>query len=116
MFIFAAVRTVGSRRSKKQSRSTRRGLCVDTDLVEFRQLQEVGIFSYLCYSLINSHVNGWGCSEAWISRVFSLKIFEPSGENPHCCGREQCQSESLTVHVNSDIIFCANFYVLSDSK
>ena len=26
--------------------------------VEFRQLQEVGIFSYLCYSLAKSHVNG----------------------------------------------------------
>ena len=61
---FLAIRTVGSRRSKKQSRSTQRGLRVDTDLVEFRQLQEVGIFSYLCYSLDKSHVNGWGCSEA----------------------------------------------------
>ena len=44
---FAAIRTVGSRRSKKQSRSTWRGLRMDTDLEEFRQLQEVGIFSYL---------------------------------------------------------------------
>ena len=26
--------------------------------VEFRQLQEVGVFSYLCYSLAKSHVNG----------------------------------------------------------
>ena len=41
---FPAIRTVGSRRSKKQSCSTQRGLHVDTDLVEFRQLQEVGIF------------------------------------------------------------------------
>ena len=39
--------TVGSRRSKKESCSTRRGLRVGTNLVEFRQLQEVGIFSYL---------------------------------------------------------------------
>ena len=76
---FSIVRTVGSRRSKKQSRSTRRGLRVDTDLEEFQQLQEVGIFSYLCYSLAKSHVNGWGCSKAWISRVFDLKTFEPSG-------------------------------------
>ena len=30
-----SIRTVGSRRSKKQSRSTRRGLRVNTDLVEF---------------------------------------------------------------------------------
>ena len=52
---FTAVRTVGSRQSKKQSCSTQRGLRVDTDLVEFRQLKEVGIFSYLCYSLAKSH-------------------------------------------------------------
>ena len=43
-----ADRTVGSRRSKKQSCSTLRGLRVDTNLVEFQQLQEVGILSYLC--------------------------------------------------------------------
>ena len=49
---------------------------MDTDLVEFPQIQEVGIFSYSCYSLAKSHVNGWGCSEAWISRVFGLKTFE----------------------------------------
>ena len=55
-------------------------------------------------------VFGWGCSEALISRVFSLKTFEPSGENPHYCGREQCQPEGFTVHVNSDMIFGANFY------
>ena len=28
---------------------------MDTDLVEFRQLQEVGIFSYLVYSLAKGH-------------------------------------------------------------
>ena len=61
---FSAVWTVGSRRSKKQSRSTWRGLRMNTNLVEFRQLQEVGIFSYLRYSLAKSHVNGCGCSEA----------------------------------------------------
>ena len=55
---FSVIRTVGSRRSKKQSRSTQRGLRVETDLVEFRQLQEVGIFSYLRYSLAKSRVNG----------------------------------------------------------
>ena len=94
---FSAVRTVGSRRSKKQSRSTQRGLRVDTDLVEFLKLQEVGIFSYLCYSLAKSHVNGCECSEAWISRVFGFKTFEPSGENPYCYGLEQCQPKGFTV-------------------
>ena len=60
---------------------------MDTDLMEFRQLQEVGIFFCLSYSLAKSHVNGWRCFEAWISRVFGLKTFEPRGENPHCYGR-----------------------------
>ena len=78
---------------------------MDTDLVEFSQLQEVGIFSYLCYSLVESHVNGWGCSEAWISRIFGLKTIELSGENPHYCSREQYQLEGFTVHMNSDMIF-----------
>ena len=64
----------------------------------------------MCYSLAKSHVNGWGCSEAWISRVFCLKSFESSGENPHYCGREQCQPKGFTIHMNSDMIFGANFY------
>ena len=50
--------------------------------MEFRQLQDIGIFSYMCYSLVKRHVNGCRCSEAWINRVFDLKTFEPSGENP----------------------------------
>ena len=83
---------------------------MDTDLVEFRQVQEVGIFSYLCYSFPKSHVNGWGCSDAWISRVFGLKTFQPIGENPHCCSHEQCQPKGFAVHVNSHMIFCVNFY------
>ena len=40
------------------------GLRVDTDFVEFRQLREVGVFSYFIYSLAKSHFNGWGCLEA----------------------------------------------------
>ena len=42
-----------------------------TDFVEFRQLQEVGIFSYLVYSLAKSHFNGWGFVEAWMA-IFSI--------------------------------------------
>ena len=61
---FLGVRTVGSRRSKKQSCSTLQGLRVGTDFVEFRQLQEVEIFSYFVYSLAKSHFNGWGFVEA----------------------------------------------------
>ena len=40
-------RTVGSRRAKNQSCFTRQGLRVGTGFVEFQQLQEVGVFSYL---------------------------------------------------------------------
>ena len=61
-----------------------------TDLVEFRQLQEVGIFSYFCYSLAKRYVNGYECSETCFSRKFGLKSFEPSEENSYLCGREQC--------------------------
>ena len=56
---------------------------MDTDLVEFLQLQEVEVFSYLCYSLAKSHFHGWGCVEAWMAVFFGLKIFEPSGGNPY---------------------------------
>ena len=42
-----------------------------TNFVEFRQLQEVGIFSYLVYSFAKSHFNGWGFVEAWMA-VFSV--------------------------------------------
>ena len=64
----------------------------------------------LCYNLAKSHVNGWGCSEAWISIFFGLKTFESSRENPYCCGREQCQLEGFTVHMNSYMIFGVKFY------
>ena len=40
------------------------GLRVDTDFVEFRQLREAGVFSYLLYSLAKSHYDGWGYYEA----------------------------------------------------
>ena len=33
-------------------------LRVGIDIVEFQQLQEVGVFSYLIYSLAKSHFNG----------------------------------------------------------
>ena len=64
---FPGVQTVGSRRSEKQSCSTRQGLRVGTDFVEFRQLQEVGIFSDFVYSLAKSHFNGWRFVEAWMA-------------------------------------------------
>ena len=47
---------------------------MDTDLVEFRQFQEVGVFSYLVYSLAKSHFNGWGFVEAWMA-VFSVSKY-----------------------------------------
>ena len=47
---------------------------MDTDFVEFRQLQEVGVFSYLIYSLAKSHFNGWGFVKAWMT-VFSVSKY-----------------------------------------
>ena len=44
---FSGDRTVGSRRDKRQSCSKLQGLCVGTGFEEFRQLREVGVFSYL---------------------------------------------------------------------
>ena len=61
---------------------------MDINLVEFRQLQEIEIFSYLRYSLAKSHVNGYECSEVCFSRKLGLKSFEPSGENSYLSGRE----------------------------
>ena len=52
---------------------------MDTDFVEFRQLQEVGVFSYLVYSLAKSHFNGWGFVEAWMS-VFSVSKYLNRGK------------------------------------
>ena len=47
---------------------------MDIDFVEFRLLQEVGVFSYLVYSLSKSHFNGWGFDEAWMT-VFSVSKY-----------------------------------------
>ena len=47
------------------------GLRVYIDFVEFRQLREVGVFSYLIYSLAKSHFNGWGFVKAWMT-VFTI--------------------------------------------
>ena len=44
---------------------------MDTDFVEFRQLQEVGVLSYLIYSLTKSHFNRWGFVKAGMA-VFSI--------------------------------------------
>ena len=49
---------------------------MDTDFVEFRQLQEVGVFSYLIYSLDKSHFNGWGFVKAWMAMFFILKYLD----------------------------------------
>ena len=47
---------------------------METDFVEFQQLQEVGVFSYLVYSLAKSHFNVWGFVKAWID-VFSVSKY-----------------------------------------
>ena len=47
---------------------------MDTDFVEFHQLQEVGVFFHLFYSLDKSHFNGWGFVEAWMA-MFSVSEY-----------------------------------------
>ena len=42
-------RTIGFRRSKRQSRSTHRELCMGTKVLEFRQTPRGREFSYLGY-------------------------------------------------------------------
>ena len=54
---FPGVRTVGFRRAKKQSCSTLQRLRVDIGFVEFRQLQEVGVFSYSVIFDFKSFIN-----------------------------------------------------------
>ena len=39
-------------------------------LRSFNKLQNVGVFSYLYYSLAKGHFNGWGFVKAWMA-VFS---------------------------------------------
>ena len=58
---FPSFRTAGSRRAKKQSCSTRQGLHVSIGFVEFRQLWEVGVFSYSVIFDFKSLVNGLEC-------------------------------------------------------
>ena len=55
-----------------------------TDFVEFRKLQEVGIFSYLVYSLAKSHFNGWGFVEAWMVVFSVLKSLNQVKKIPTC--------------------------------
>ena len=42
---------------------------MDIGFVEFRQFQEVRVFSYLFYSLAKGHFNGWGFVHAWMAMV-----------------------------------------------
>ena len=54
-----------------------------TDFVEFRQLQKVGIFSYLVYSLAKSHFMDGDLLRPGRS-CYRSQIFEPSEEIPTC--------------------------------
>ena len=54
------------------------------DFVEFRQLQEVEIFSYLVYSLAKSHFNGWGFVEAWMAVISVSKSLNRVKKIPTC--------------------------------
>ena len=53
-----------------------------TNFVEFRKLQEVGIFSYLVYTLAKSHFNVWGFVEAWMAVLSVSKSLNRVEEIP----------------------------------
>ena len=55
-----------------------------TDFVEFQQLQEVGIFIYLVYSLAKSHFYGWGFVEAWMAVLSISKSLNQMEKIPTC--------------------------------
>ena len=68
---------------------------MDTNFVEFRQLQEVGIFSYLVYSLAKSHFNGWRFVDTWIA-VFSVsKSLNRVKKIPTCVTMNNADSRVL---------------------
>ena len=55
---------------------------MNIDFVEFRQLREVGVFSYLIYSLAKSHFNEWDVLRpGWPCFRFQKKL-GPSEEIP----------------------------------
>ena len=52
--------------------------------VEFRQLQEVGIFSFLLYSLAKNHFYGWGFVKAWMAVFLVSKSLNQVKKIPTC--------------------------------
>ena len=48
-----------------------------TGIVGFRQLREVGAFSYLVISCLKCHENGFGCCEAGNGHGFRFQEVEP---------------------------------------
>ena len=74
---FLGDRSVRSRQDKKQSWSTWQRLRVGTGIVEFRQLREVGVFSYLDIICLKSHENSFGCCEAGNGHGFRFHKVEP---------------------------------------
>ena len=73
-------------------------------LWSFDKLREVGVFSYLIYSLAKSHFNGWGYLEAWMA-VFSVPKFEFSEEIPSVVV-EIFETVGWTIHVTLCVVVC----------
>ena len=81
-------RTVGFRRSKRQSWFTHRELHLGTKILAFRQTPKGREFSYLCYFYPKGHLLAWdllrGCERTefrnfgdcfWIIRVEFFRLF-----------------------------------------
>ena len=75
---------------------------MDTDLVEFRQFQEVGIFSYLRYSLAKSGVNGWNVLRLVLAVNSVSKALNRVEKIPICVAVNSA-TRGFHVHVNSDV-------------
>ena len=48
-----------------------------TGIMEFQQLREVGVFSYLVISCLKSHEYGFGCCEVGNGHGFRFQKVEP---------------------------------------
>ena len=50
--------------------------------MEFRKLREVGVFSYLIYSLAKSHFNGCGFVKVWMAVFVVPKYLDQVNKIP----------------------------------
>ena len=92
------------------------------DIVEFRQLREVGVFFYLDILCLKSNENGFGCCEAGMAMDFGSKKVEPMldegvvhGQPTYCFGT--AKKSGLMVGLKFVHVFCCMLLLeLNDLK